>query len=107
MAGVLHEAFRVGLAYVLRTAPSRGFALEAASVALEERLVGPDTTSDRMSAADLLAAVEQLSQTEQAMVLGRVRLGNGDTLVSQLRSGNCESVVRALRRLASGAGRGA
>jgi hypothetical protein len=102
VAGVLTEAHRVGLGYAIRTAPSRTAALEAAATAVQERLIGGDTASDRMSVAELLAAIEQLSESERAAVLDAARLGNGEKLIARLSAKSGSSFVRALRRLASG-----
>ncbi len=102
VAGVLNVAFRVGLAYALSTAPSRSVALEAAAAAVEQRLIGPVTASNRMSVTQLLMAVEQLSDSERASVLDVIGAGTGDTLAARLGASARKRLVRALRRLASG-----
>jgi DNA helicase-2/ATP-dependent DNA helicase PcrA len=102
VAAVLNEAVRVGLAYALSNAPSRSVALEAAAAAVEQRLMGPVTASNRMSVTQLLMAVEQLSDSERATALDAIRPGNGDALAARLGTGARKSLVQALRRLASG-----
>ena len=62
VAHALGEAERVGLSYAIRTAPDRGTALEVAATAIERRLVGDRTTSERMTVTKLFAAVEQLER---------------------------------------------
>jgi superfamily I DNA/RNA helicase len=105
VAAVLAEAHRVGLGYALHTAPTRTVALEAAAVAVEHRLIGRDTASDRMSVAQLLAAIEELTDPERAAVLAGERLGNGERRVTDLGGKAARSsLARALRRLASGPG---
>jgi DNA helicase-2/ATP-dependent DNA helicase PcrA len=106
VAGVLTEAHRVGLGYALRTAPSRTAALEAAAAAIELRLVGRDTASERMAVVELLAAIEQLSQSERAAVLDATRVDGGEKRVARLSPKSRSNLVRALRRLASGAAGG-
>ncbi len=102
VAGVLEEAHRVGLAYALRTAPRRSVALEAASAALEHGLVGHATASDRITAGELLAAIEQLGASERAQALSMAALRRGgDELVAELGSRQRKRLVAALRRFAS------
>jgi hypothetical protein len=102
VAGVLSEAHRIGLAYGLRTAPSRTVALEAAAVAVEQRLVGPSTASTRMSVAAMLDAIEELSSSERAAVLRAAHLGAGEELVVGLGKRARRNLAGTLRRLASG-----
>ena len=102
VASVLNEGFRVGLAYALRNAPNRSVAIEAAAAAIEHRLIGPETASARMSAAAVLAAIEQLTAPERAAALDAAGLGDGTALVGRLHPRSSQKLVRALRRLASG-----
>ena len=102
VAGVLGQAQRIGLAYGLRTAPSRTVALEAAAVAVEERLIGPSTASARMSVAGLLEAIEDLTSSERDAVLRAAHAGGREELVVCVGKSARRNLVRALRRLASG-----
>jgi cell division inhibitor SulA len=68
---------------------------------VEHRLIGPSTASDRMSVAEMLTAMEQLSESERVAVLDAAHLGNGDELVVRLGESTRRNIVRALRRLAS------
>jgi hypothetical protein len=102
VAGVLDEAYRVGLGYALRGAPSRSVALEAAAAAIEHRLIGPETASARMPAAAVLTAIEQLTEPERAAALKAAGLGDGTAIVGRLNPRNSQKLVGALRRLASG-----
>jgi len=101
VAGVLDEALRVGLGYALRTAPRRTTALEAAASAVEHRLIGRDTASGRMTLAELLAAIETLSDAERTTILDAAGVANDSTPVDRLSTQSRTRVVRALRRLAS------
>jgi hypothetical protein len=97
---VIDEAQRIGLAYALRTAPSRAAALEAAAVALERSLVGPSTTSSRMTVADLLQAIEELNDSERAGVLREAAITDRAAQVVRLPQGSRFGLARALRGLA-------
>ena len=66
---VVREATRIGFSYALRTAPSRRAALEAAALTIERQLVGPQTTSHRMTVEQLLTAIETLTPRERAEIL--------------------------------------
>ncbi|HWF23917.1 MAG TPA: ATP-dependent helicase [Solirubrobacteraceae bacterium] len=101
VAGVLEDAHRVGLAYALRTAPRRSVALEAAAAALEHGLIGRQTASERMTVAELLAAIEALSASERAYALDIASLRQRvDDPVARLGSGR-KRLARALRRVSS------
>ncbi|MDQ6775635.1 MAG: ATP-dependent helicase, partial [Actinomycetota bacterium] len=104
VAAVLTEAFRIGLGYALRNAPKRSVAVTAAAAAIQHRMVGPDTASDRMTLAELLAAIEQLSECERAAVLDATGLGDGDGPIVALGKGARKGLARELRKLAGGAG---
>jgi len=100
VARVLEDAHRVGLAYALRTAPRRSTAVEAAAAALEHGLIGPHTASERMTVAELLAAIEALSASQRSVVLEMASLaGGGNELAARLGSGPRKRLMRALRRL--------
>ncbi len=101
-AAGLAEAQRVGLAYALRTAPSRRQALEIAAAGIEQRLIGPETASGRMSVAELLGAIEQLEDRERAAVLEAAGVGDGRRRIGRLTASSRARVVRALRALATG-----
>jgi len=102
VAAILTEAHRVGLGYALRTAPTRTAGLAAAAAALEHNLIGPSTASDQMSVAEMLTAIEELSESDRAAVLGAACLGDGDQRVARLSKSARKRLLRALRRLASG-----
>jgi hypothetical protein len=57
-----------------------------------------------MSAGELLAAIEQLSESERAVVLNAARVDGdgGKKPVARFGAKSRSSLVRALRRLASG-----
>jgi hypothetical protein len=98
---VIATAQQVGLAYALRTAPSRQAALEAAAIALERRLVGAPTTSEQMTVAGLLDAIETLDDRDrQAARHSAVILDPTIPLVRLTRSPR-HGLARALRRLAT------
>jgi superfamily I DNA/RNA helicase len=99
VAKALGEAERVGLSYALRTAPDRETALEVAATAIERRLVGERTTSERMTVTKLFAAVEQLSDGERAAALDAARVRNDQTLVGRLDVGGQRLLVKTLRGL--------
>lgn len=96
----LAEAQRVGLGYALRTAGSRALALEVAAAAVEQRLIGLVTTSDRMTVAKLLEAIEGIDDAERAAVLRAAGLRDGRALPIRLDAGARPRFVRALRNLA-------
>ena len=100
VARALGEAERVGLSYAIRTAPDRETALELAATAIERRLVGDRTTSERMTVTKLFAAVEQLSDSERAAALAAARVRNDQTLVGRLDVGGQRLLVKTLRGLA-------
>jgi superfamily I DNA/RNA helicase len=101
---VLSEAFRVGLAYALRTAPKRSTAIVAATAAVEHRLVGPDTTSQGMSVVDLLAAIEYLDESERASIMQATGLADRELNrpITQLGAASRKRIVKAVRKLAAG-----
>lgn len=103
LGALFAEAERVGLAYALRTAPSRRVALDGAAAAVERRLVGPQTASARLTVAELLAAVEDLKDGERARVIMRAQVDGGQR-VTQLDGETRSRLADALRELASGAG---
>ncbi len=90
--------------YALRHAPKRSVAVTAAAAAIQHRMVGPDTASDRVTVAELLAAIEQLSDSERAAVLDATGLGDGDRPIVRLGKGARKGLARALRKLAGGGG---
>lgn len=98
-AEVLATARRVGLAYALRTAPSRRAALEAAATAIEYRLVGPDTASARMTVAALLTVIEELSDRERGAVLQSSGIDTADRRVNGLDAKSRARLTGALRKL--------
>ena len=98
---VLAEAERVGLAYALRTAPTRRAALLGAAVAVEQRQVGPQTASTRLTVTQLLEAIESLDADERAHILTGARV-SGDTRVPRLGGKARSRLGHALRVLASG-----
>ena len=100
-AGVIADAQRVGLAYALRAAQSREAALEGAAQALEHRLVGPATSSARMSVLDLLEAIEQLDEHERAAVLRSAGIDNDKRRVTRLHARPRARLAKALRELAA------
>jgi DNA helicase-2/ATP-dependent DNA helicase PcrA len=102
VARALGEAERVGLSYALRTAPDRQTALELAATAIERRLIGDRTTSERMTVTTLFAAVEQLGASERAAALAAARVRNDQTLVGRLDVGGRRLLVKTLRGLAIG-----
>jgi hypothetical protein len=101
---VLNEAFRVGLAYALRTAPKRSTAIVAAAAAVEHRLVRPDTTSLGMSVVDLLAAIEYLDESERASITQATGLADRELNrpITQLGAASRKRIVKAVRKLAAG-----
>ena len=103
LSEVLREAFRVGLEYALRTAPTRTVAIEAAAGAVEHRLLGRDTASGRMTVIDLLAAIELLSESERASVVQAAGLEapDLDRPIPQVGASARKRIVRALRGRAS------
>ena len=100
VGAVLAEAERVGLAYALRTTPSRRLALHGAAAAIERRLAGPQTASARMTVDGLLAAIEHLDDAERTRLLTRARL-EGETRVAGLGGRRRSRLAHALRELAS------
>jgi DNA helicase-2/ATP-dependent DNA helicase PcrA len=100
VARALGEAERVGLSYAIRTAPDRQTALELAATAIERRLVGDRTTSQRMTVTKLFAAVEQLSEAERTDALAAARVRNDQTLVGRLDLGGQRLLIKTLRALA-------
>lgn len=96
-AGVA-EARRVGLGYALRTASSREAARDLAAAAIEQRIVGPQTASDRMSVVEMLEAIEQLNDSERTTVADAAGIGDGATLVVRLDAKRRAGLVRALRK---------
>jgi superfamily I DNA/RNA helicase len=101
---VLNEAFRVGLAYALRTAARRSSALEAAAAAVELRLIGPDTASLEMSVVDLLAAIEYLDGSERASIMRATGLADRELNrpIAQLGASSRKRIVKAVRTRAAG-----
>jgi DNA helicase-2/ATP-dependent DNA helicase PcrA len=97
---VLAEAQRIGLAYALRTAPSRRAALHGAAAVIEQRLAGPGTTSARMTVAQLLEAIEQLTDDERLTVLALAAIDEGARLVG-LSASSRSGLGRALLELGS------
>jgi superfamily I DNA/RNA helicase len=96
----LAEARRVGLGYALRTAASRTAALETAAAALEQRMIGPITTSERMTVAKLLAAIEAISDADRAALLTAAGISNDRVLLARLDVAARRRLVAALRDLA-------
>jgi len=95
------EAERIGLAYALRTAPSREAALGGAADVIEARLVGPKTASARMSVFDLLGAIEQLDDRAGAALLQSAGIDNGHRRLTHLHARTRTRLARALRDLAA------
>jgi len=54
-----------------------------------------------MTVAEMLAAMEQLCESERARALEEACLGDGDQIVASLGKSSRKSLLRALRRLAS------
>jgi len=100
VAASLAKAQRIGLGYALRTAASREVALEVAAAAIEQRLVGPATTSQSMTLAKLLAAVEQLTDAQRRALLAAADVEDGEVPVRRLDATSRSSLVRALRDVA-------
>ena len=100
-AGVIADAQRVGLAYALRTAQSREAALEGAAGAIEDRLVGPATSSARMSVLELLGAIEQLDESERATLLRSAGIDNDKRRLTRLHARTRARLATALRDLAA------
>jgi DNA helicase-2/ATP-dependent DNA helicase PcrA len=101
VAGVLREAERVGLAYALRTAPSRTTALVAAATAAEQNLIGLDTASGQMTVPALLAAIETINDAERAALLAASGTGEDPRPIARLGASARRRLARALRRQAS------
>jgi DNA helicase-2/ATP-dependent DNA helicase PcrA len=99
-SAVVAQAQRIGLSYALRTANSRHAALHGAAHVIERRLIGEQTTSSRMTAAELLAAIAQLTDTERDTALATVS-GGGQATVARLGEAERAALVRALRTLAA------
>ena len=95
--GRLAKAMEVGLGYAMRTAPSPRIALQTAAAALEQRLVGETTSSERMTADKLLANVEGLGAAEGAALLERAGIADGEMLVSRLDAGARMRLASELR----------
>jgi hypothetical protein len=98
---VVTEAKRAGLLHALRTAPSDKAALEGAADVIEARLVGPATTSTRMSVLDLLDAIEPLDELERTALLRAAGIENPHRRLTRLHSRTRTRLVRALRELAA------
>lgn len=92
------EARRVGLGYALRTATSRETALDLAAAAIEQRIVGPQTASERMSVGEMLAAIEPLNDAERAALAHAAGIDDGATLVGRLDATRRSRLVHALRQ---------
>ena len=101
VAGVLREAQRVGLAYALRTAPSRTTALIAAATATEKNLIGPATASAQMTVPALLAAIETIDDAERAALFAVSGASEDSRPIARLSNNARKSLARALRRHAS------
>ena len=95
--GRLAEAVRVGLGYALRTAPTRTLALQTAAAALEQNLIGEATTSAKMTAAKLLACVEQLSDADRRLILREAAIGDETVRLRGLDAGARSRLASALR----------
>jgi len=98
--GRLAKAMDVGLGYAMRTAPTRGIALQTAAAALEQRLIGAPTTSTRMTAGKLLGNVEQLSAEDASGILRRAGIEDDGVLLSRLDAGARTRLARVLRTTA-------
>lgn len=98
LANALHVSERTGLSYALRTAPDRATALATAAYALEQRLVGERTTSERMTVATLLEAIETLDSDERAATIEAART-RPTALVARLTSPAQRRLAQALRQL--------
>ncbi|MGA2928803.1 MAG: ATP-dependent helicase, partial [Solirubrobacteraceae bacterium] len=98
---VVREAARIGLSYALRTAPSPAVALEAAAITIEQRLVGPQTASQRITVGQLLTAIETLTPGERADILTALAAPESRRLVG-LTLKQRGRLTRSLRELASG-----
>lgn len=90
-------AEKVGLAYALRNAPDKQTALDVAVWAIENGAVGPETTSERMTASEFLDALEDLSIEQRKVVLREAGISNERILISRLDIGGRKRLVRALR----------
>lgn len=100
VAAGLAKAQRIGLGYALRTAASREVALGIAASAIEQRLIGPATTSQSMSLTKLLAAVEQLTDSQRRALLAAADVEDGEVRVGRLDAAARTRLVRALRDVA-------
>ncbi|MCP9490214.1 MAG: ATP-dependent helicase [Solirubrobacteraceae bacterium MAG38_C4-C5] len=100
VAAGLDKAQRIGLGYALRTAATREVALGIAAGAIEQRLIGPATTSQSMTLTKLLAAVEQLTDSERRALLGAADVEDGEVPVRRLDATARARLVRALRDVA-------
>lgn len=97
VAAGLAMAQRIGLGYALRTAASREVALGIAAAAIEQRLIGPPTTSQSMTLTKLLAAVEQLTDAQRRALLAAADVEDGEVPVRRLDATARLRLVRALR----------
>lgn len=100
LAAGLAKAQRIGLGYALRTAASREVALGIAAAAIEQRLIGPATTSQSMTLSKLLAAVEQLTDAQRRALLAAADVEDGEVPVRRLDATAQARLVRALRDMA-------
>jgi len=96
--GRLGEAVRVGLAYAMRTAPSRRVALQTAAAALEQRLIGASTTSTKMTVAKkLLRCVDGLDADDRRRILKQAGLSDATVRLTTLDRDAWSRLASALR----------
>ncbi|MGH2883465.1 MAG: hypothetical protein ACRDPA_12345, partial [Solirubrobacteraceae bacterium] len=99
-AALVAEAQRIGLGYALRTTDSRRAALDGAAHVIERRLIGEQTASSRMTAAELVAAIAQLTDAERDAALTAVS-DSGQAAIARLGDAERAALVGALRALAA------
>ena len=93
----LARARRTGLVHVLRAAEDPTTALQIAADAVEQKLVGAPTASQRMTLADLLDALDALEPERREAIVEAGGIRNPQVLVSRLDAGGRKSLARALR----------
>jgi hypothetical protein len=81
-------------------APSRRAALEAAALTIERQLVGPQTTSHRMTVEQLLTAIETLTPRERAEILAALDAPQTKRLTGLTRTQRGQ-LTRSLHELAT------
>ena len=96
----LARARRTGLVHVLRAAEDPATALQIAADAVEQKLVGAPTGSQRMTLADLLDAIDALEPERRETIVGARGIRSEQVLVSRLDAGGRKSLARALRSAA-------